>query len=87
MKALLVCSCPKMDEFAEEAYEMLFHSEAHVIYVGKSKIMDFANTLTGDAREYVSAIARNKDKFAYYVDTESDSINEVYNLKSGARVA
>lgn len=87
MKAILVCSCPDMDIFAKEAYDMLFHEEAPEVYVGKSKIMDFANTLSGDAKEYVSAIGMNKDKFAYYVDIVDGSINVVYNLKSGARVA
>lgn len=88
MKVLLVCSCPGMDEFAKEAFGMLFHGEdTPEVFIGKDKIMVLANRLSGDAKDYVSAIGMNKSKFAYYVDINDNEVSVAYNLKSGARVA
>lgn len=86
---ILTCSCPGTPKFAAEAFSLLFPERLHPIMVsGSKKILQEASRPQNlRIKDYLMALAKNKEKFAYYVRYDEDKIYELWDLKKGVRVA
>lgn len=86
---ILTCSCPGTPKFATEAFSLLFPERLHPIMVtGSKKILQEASRPQNlRIKDYLMALAKNKEKFAYYIRYDEDKIYELWDLKKGVRVA
>ena len=83
--AIFCCSCPGVDKEATAVCQVQFRKNPP-IYVGK-KIYDLLPDVSGNIKEYLKSLARNKGKFAYYMSCNMDgNVTFQYNLLSRRRI-
>lgn len=91
-EVILVCYCPGMDKRAEAAFKVVSKGKPiPKMYKGRYGIADFVSSLQkrgidGDIIAYSKALAKNNNKFAYYMRwNDSGDVTVQYNLMSGRR--
>lgn len=89
VRYILCCKCDGMPKFTKDAFSLLKPGEpTPVIYSGKDEIYKLVNSLNdGNFKNYASALAKNKDKYAYLFEVaDNGDIVTQYNLKTGAKI-
>lgn len=83
IEVIYTCKCGDTEEFAKNAYRILFSAQDYPQFVnGRIAVKAHAETLPPDYREMALALARSKDKFAYYFSEQ----NGVWDLLKGVQV-
>ena len=88
-KRLLVCKCPGKDADAKAAFSVLFPGEpVPEVLIGRSQILTLSEQYPRtEISSQARAMARNKDKYAYYLEYDNDGmVLNKYNLMTGAKV-
>ena len=85
---ILTCKCPGTPRYAAEAFSVLFPGRLHPeMVVGARDILDEASRPQNlRIKDYLVALSKNKEKFAYYIRYDEDQIYELWDLKKGVRV-
>ena len=84
-EAIFCCSCPGIDKQSIATAQTVFHKKPP-IYVGRS-ISDALLSTTGNIQEYIRSLARNKGRFAYYMEWDVDgTVTLQYNLLLRRRI-
>lgn len=80
-KVIICCSCGGVPTRARAAGER-FGSPP--LYSGQNSLLTLAERLSGEIAEFVRAYAKNKEKFAYYLEWDDDNyVKMQYNLLKG----
>lgn len=83
--AIFCCGCPGVDKQSLATVKTAFH-KTPPIYVGHS-ISDALLGTTGNIQEYIKSLARNRGKFAYYMEWDMDGkVTLQYNLLLRRRI-
>lgn len=85
MRYIISCDCSGTPKRAEASFSVLFPNESlPEKVIGKNAIRNLADQLTGEAKARVQAMAINKDRQAYFLETtEQGDIVRLYNLLTG----
>lgn len=88
MRFIFTCACKDQEIFVKEAYQLLFpNSPTPQIYKGTNIYSIYEKYPNTNLATYAKALAKNKEKFAYYIETdENQDIIKQYNLKTGGRL-
>lgn len=79
-EVIVTCGCSDTDKFAQDAFRILFSNKAmpsitHRVSHNEPQLL----------REYVNALTKNVEKFAYYFSYDSSDI-EAWDLLKGIRI-
>lgn len=85
MRYIISCDCSGTPKRAEASFSVLFPDESlPQKVIGKNAIRGLADRMTGEAKVRVQAMATNKDRQAYFLETtEQGDIVRLYNLLTG----
>lgn len=77
---LITCGCGDTDKFATDAFKILFPDQSlppirHGVSHKEPNLI----------KEYVSALMKNNDKFAYYLKWDKTSL-DIWDLLKGIRI-
>lgn len=87
-RLIITCQCKDMPKFAADAFPLLFPGElVPRIVSGPAKIYYEADKYPNTSlAENLKAMAKNKERFAYFVEHDSSSIKQMWDLNKGFRV-
>lgn len=90
MKVIVTCKCNNTPRYAVDAFTIMFEGEEiPKLYSGKSQIHILMNKIEQDSEvyRYLSAMAMNRDKFAYLVEYEGGEVLGITDLLSKRKLA
>lgn len=90
MKAIVTCKCNDTPRYAVDAYTIMFdNEEIPKVYSGKAEIHILRNKLEYDSEiyRYLTAMAMNRDRFAYLVEYEDGAVLNIVDLLNKRRLA
>lgn len=83
MRVIFSCSCGNTDEFAKDAFKILFPKEELPELVAGRVMAKSLSQKLPDFRDEIMALHNSNEPFAYYIDTET---KEMWDLLKGVRV-
>lgn len=83
MKIIYSCGCGETDAFIKDAWKILFPAE-ELPPIRTVEEVVAPTSWSSVSRRQVEALKKAKEKFAIYVDTETD---ELWDLLKGVRLA